>query len=781
LHEEQHLLLYGVKRVAFIAKPLSAYAVLARIAGYPKSLFAYGIPHQQNLVCRGNPDDPGFIQKVFRDCRPEASVCANDFTAARVLAGLVSHGIRVPEEIRIVGIDDVKYSGLLPVPLTTQHQNCADIGAMAMVTMLQRVKKLTHSNALTASLLPLETVRQILTFIHDYNHADMQFLRARSLFLFGIVAAMLPSAQGQTPTAPAANPKVSANARLKLADEAFRAGSAAYLRNDLHSAHIQFAKVVQLAPGVAAGHTAFGTVLLAEGDVRSAMKQLELAHGLDPRDAAATLNLALAYSQLHDYMKSVQMFQLLDQTKSGEPQTLTPQAAIAYAVALAATGEHTAAQKQLEAALATSPDDPALHDALGTLLAQKEQYDPAVVQFRRAISLDPELPSAHYHLGSVFLIQGNPAAAVTELTQANELAKENIEYALQLGRALRADHQDESALAVLRHALKLDPASIEAKYELALTLQANDNAQEALPLFQQVVTARPKDFAALTNLGLALVQTGDAKGAIPFYLRALALNEQSATLREDLGVAYLQQSDLNHAIEQFRAGVTVEPDNPQLHYDLGLALKLKDNPPAAVSEFEQAEKLDPQLPDPPYTLGVLYMQLGRFAEARAELEKATALRPDNGEDWAILGNVYKDTNEPQKGAAALRRAIELMPNQPSPHISLAAILIQQGDAAGAAAERKKAADLSRIAVSRQRANFALDSGKTLLKRRQVAEALVQFQTAVEADPNYAEAHSALADALNQQGRSAAAALERQKAEKLTTQPGASGGAAPAHP
>src|SRR5260370_20739448 len=101
--------------------------------------------------------------------------------------------------------------------------------------------------------------------------------------------------------------------------------------------------------GDAGGQTAFGTVLLAEGDAASAVKQLELARGLDPRDAGATLNLALAYSQLHDYVKSVQMFQLLDQTKSTEPQTLTPQAAMAYAVALTATGEPATAQKQLEA------------------------------------------------------------------------------------------------------------------------------------------------------------------------------------------------------------------------------------------------------------------------------------------------------------------------------------------------------------------------------------------------------------------------------------------------
>jgi tetratricopeptide (TPR) repeat protein len=608
----------------------------------------------------------------------------------------------------------------------------------------------------------------------------MQFLRTHSFFLLGIMVAY-SAASAQTSTTPAASSNAAGREKLKLADEAFRAGSAAYLRNDLHTAHVQFARLVELAPAVAAGHTAFGTVLLAEGDARSAVKQLELARRLDARDAGATLNLALAYSQLGNYAKSVQMFQLLNQLTSSSPQPLTPQAAIAYAAALTATGDPASGESQLEAALITSPDDPALHDALGTVLAQREQYEPAVAEFQRAISLDPALASAHYHLGSVFLNQGDPAAAVAELTKANELAKDNIDYNLQFGRALRANHQDESALDILRHALTLAPASVDAKYELALTLQATDNARDALPLFKQVVAARPQDFAALTNLGLALVQTGDAKVAIPFYLRALALNPQSATLREDLGVAYLQQADLNHAMEQFRAGLAVEPDNPQLHYDLGLALKLKDDLSAAIPEFQQAEKLDPQLPDPPYTLGVLYMQLGRFAEARAELEKATALRPNNGEAWALLGNVYKDSDEPQKGIAALRRAIELMPNQPSPHISLAAILIQQGDSAGAAAERKKAADLSRIAVSRQRANFALDSGKALLKRGQVAEALVQLQTAVEADPNYAEAHSALADALDRQGRGAAAALERQKAQELMAHPDTSGNGAPAHP
>jgi len=200
-----------------------------------------------------------------------------------------------------------------------------------------------------------------------------------------------------------------------------------------------------------------------------------------------------------------------------------------------------------------------------------------------------------------------------------------------------------------------------------------------------------------------------------------------------------------------------------------------------VPEFQRAEELDPNLPDPPYTLGVLYLQLGRFPESQAALEKAVALRPDSGDAWAILGNVYKNNGDPQKAAAALRRAIELLPNQPSPHISLASILSQQGDSEGAAAERKTAASLSRIAVSRQRSNFALDSGKALLKQGKVAEAIAQLQSAVDADPNYSEAHSALADALDKQGRSADAALERQKAKKLIANTSAPSGAPPGRP
>ena len=135
----QHLLRHGATRIAFVARPHSASTVLARIAGYREALLAHGISPMEDLVRRGDIESAAFIQQVLEECRPDAILCANDITAARVMAGLAAKGIRVPDEMRVAGIDDVKYASLLPVPLTTQHQNCDDIGAMALATMLQRL------------------------------------------------------------------------------------------------------------------------------------------------------------------------------------------------------------------------------------------------------------------------------------------------------------------------------------------------------------------------------------------------------------------------------------------------------------------------------------------------------------------------------------------------------------------------------------------------------------------------------------------------------------------
>ena len=136
----EHLIASGAKRPVFVCRPGSAPTVDARIAGFREALLDCELEFKPNLVQRIDPWDVPLVQKMIKETRTDAIVCANDFTAARIMKALHELKIPVPQKIRMAGIDDVKYATLLPVPLTTIHQPCGEIGAAAIETMIQRLQ-----------------------------------------------------------------------------------------------------------------------------------------------------------------------------------------------------------------------------------------------------------------------------------------------------------------------------------------------------------------------------------------------------------------------------------------------------------------------------------------------------------------------------------------------------------------------------------------------------------------------------------------------------------------
>jgi DNA-binding LacI/PurR family transcriptional regulator len=134
----EHLLGLGSRRIGFVGIGNAAATVDAREAGYREALHAAGAPYAPELVRRLDPADAEAVRALMQ-ARPEAIVCANDWTAARLMRTLLELGHAVPEEVRMVGIDDVDYASLLPVPLTTLRQPTRQIGAAALAAMLDRV------------------------------------------------------------------------------------------------------------------------------------------------------------------------------------------------------------------------------------------------------------------------------------------------------------------------------------------------------------------------------------------------------------------------------------------------------------------------------------------------------------------------------------------------------------------------------------------------------------------------------------------------------------------
>lgn len=571
-----------------------------------------------------------------------------------------------------------------------------------------------------------------------------------------------------------------APAPLRSADAAFRAGYAAINAGDLATAERNFAQAARLAPKIAAAHSAYGAVLLQEGKLDAAAEQLRLAESLDATDAAALLNLALAEAALAGRGGSGAAHHVGEaRAAAGRWQALTGKplpidATQALATAAIAAGDRAGALAVVQSSLAASDaGDHAqrslLLDLEGTLLAQERRYAEAVPPLREATAEAPDRPQPHLHLGAALLAL-HDVSGMAELTEAARLAPDDDVIALQLGKAQIAASQYADARATLERLHLRTPGDVDATYQLGLVLEALNDPKTAIPLFETALAQRPQDASLLINLALAMVQTGRAKEAIPLYRRAEAVDPNNPVLREDLGVAYLQQNDLDGALREFRAGAALDPKSAQLAYDLGLALKLRDDLPGAIAMLQHAAALDPALADAPYTLGVIYMQQGRFEESAQSLRAAIALRPDDGDMWAMLGSVHKQAGQNTEAIEALRRAITIQPGQPGNHINLAAVLAQTGDRTGAAAERKVAADLSRSAVNHQKAAFALDSGKLLRSRGQLAEAEVQLRAAVAADPGSRDAHTALAELLLQQGKVTEAQAERDRANATAVLP-----------
>jgi GntR family transcriptional regulator, arabinose operon transcriptional repressor len=162
----EYLLDLGCRRIEFVCRPFSAPTVADRIDGWRSALSAHGIDGPKSWLRMGNPADPEFVKSLAGGNGPavsqrrqaaasrqnggkrksqtmaDAFICANDLTAANLMRSLLNIGVRIPEDVRIVGIDDVKYAKLLSVPLTTLHQPCREIGAAAVCAMMERLANL---------------------------------------------------------------------------------------------------------------------------------------------------------------------------------------------------------------------------------------------------------------------------------------------------------------------------------------------------------------------------------------------------------------------------------------------------------------------------------------------------------------------------------------------------------------------------------------------------------------------------------------------------------------
>jgi DNA-binding LacI/PurR family transcriptional regulator len=132
----EHLLARGHTRIACITNaPLSYTAAAERLQGYHDTLLAAGLSFDQNLVRYGDySPESGFnaMTSLLTETKlPTAVFVASDVVAFGAMAAVREHGLKIPQDIALVGFDDVPLARYVDPPLTTIHLPIAELGRRA--------------------------------------------------------------------------------------------------------------------------------------------------------------------------------------------------------------------------------------------------------------------------------------------------------------------------------------------------------------------------------------------------------------------------------------------------------------------------------------------------------------------------------------------------------------------------------------------------------------------------------------------------------------------------
>ncbi|MFO7322909.1 MAG: LacI family DNA-binding transcriptional regulator [Chloroflexota bacterium] len=153
-----HLIDMGWKRIGTITGPLNMGAAAARLDGYRLALQEAGLTVDEALIVEGRFDEPSGYEAMnaLLQQQVDAVFVASDMMAFGALRAIHEAGLRVPEDIGIVGFDDLPASASSTPPLTTVRQPIQEVGSLAtqmLADLLQGRAEPPYQKILPATLV----------------------------------------------------------------------------------------------------------------------------------------------------------------------------------------------------------------------------------------------------------------------------------------------------------------------------------------------------------------------------------------------------------------------------------------------------------------------------------------------------------------------------------------------------------------------------------------------------------------------------------------------------
>jgi tetratricopeptide (TPR) repeat protein len=321
------------------------------------------------------------------------------------------------------------------------------------------------------------------------------------------------------------------------------------------------------------------------------------------------------------------------------------------------------------------------------------------------------------------------AAMDNSSTPIADLASDYGHYGMVLQAAEFFDAAEPSYL----NAQKLAPDDVRWPYYLANLYKSRGETDKAEASFKRALQLQPDDIATLIWLGRLELDQGKTADAEQRFTKAYALSPNAVAVLAGLGRVAVEKRDYASAVKYLEQALAIDPEGESLHAPLATAYRGLGQLDKARPHIGQWKNRDLPVPDPRQQDMDLLLESGLSYELRG-------IREFEIRDW--------------KGAAEFfRRGLALTPdNSPlrrSLQHKLGTALYLNGDLAGAETNFEAVAEAAPPEGIDEAAAKAHYSLAVLLASdpKRVSQALPHFDAAIRYQPNYIEAHLAMADFL----------------------------------
>ena len=327
-------------------------------------------------------------------------------------------------------------------------------------------------------------------------------------------------------------------------------------------------------------------------------------------------------------------------------------------------GDFTLAASIYQNLLEQQPDNASLHNKLGQVKAQTQDWQEAIASYQRALELGIEAPFWTYK---------------------------------NLGDALREIKQFDQAIAVYRQAIEIESTHPNVYDSLGQVYSWQGNYQDAISAYEQAIELGISNpYWTYQNLGDALTKLDRTDEAQVIYQKAhktksnangLTTNIPQANVADESwldlhnqGDECFKQKKWEDAIAFYQQAVKLNPDYFWSCYNFGRALSNLQRWERAVTHYQKAIDLQPSeqvLIDVLQELGGLFEKLGEYDQAISIYYRLTDLNPNS--PWAFrgLGNVLLKQNKLDQAVLSYQKSLELKPDEYHTYEMLGLTLEQQ--------------------------------------------------------------------------------------------------------